>query len=140
MIAAEAAAKAARARAHGKREGAAPREVAKPMSFSGQSPEAAEYLTGDTGIALERYFDPFNEMLARVIGPDFHWRQKDHWKRQLNATELQAARAALAARFKKRDENMRSTAISRATMMKKSREWALQKSHDHVGRRLRFFR
>jgi len=99
-------------------------KASKPMSFSGNSEDAAEYLTGPTGIALERFFDPYNKMLADAIGPEFRWRRADHWKKALNSTEYEAHRANRKEGEKKRLLSKEKARIAQLTLAKTSNAWA----------------
>jgi hypothetical protein len=105
------------------------------MSFSRRSPDAAEYLLGPTGQALERFFDPFNEMLANAIGDEFRWRRKDHWARELNESEKEAGRQSLEEAKRKREESRARSQRSKADMARRGREWASRKKAGGEGRR-----
>jgi len=63
----------------------------RPMSYSSHSADAAEFLA-EAAAPLERFFSPYNALLAELIHPDFRWHHSDHVKRRLNATEKAAQR------------------------------------------------
>ena len=89
----------------------------KPNSYSATAPDAGEQLE-EASSELERFFAPYNALLAEMVHPAFRWRRSDHTMRKLDARERKFA----DEKFEKNKENIRWKRAKRSVAAAQEKE------------------